>query len=156
MLKKTPKTPKIPKNEKTGFYCEKCEYFTSHKGDYEKHLKTVRHNANKCYKNAKENSHFFCACGRSYKHQSSFSRHTNTCTKAQNDDKMMTNGLQMDDAEKKEPIKYTKKENSGSKRFCLWMRKIANIDKDCISINKHVHMKMTYQMIKQKPTDEYN
>lgn len=85
-----------------GFYiCIHCDYTTSRKCDFIKHLSSLKHktkqNANKCYNNAKQNSKYTCYCGRSYRHQSSFSRHTAVCNKIENDDKWMTNGLQMDD-----------------------------------------------------------
>jgi hypothetical protein len=94
MLKKIPKIPKIPK---PFYHCEICDYSTCHKGDFSKHLQTIKHNAKKCYVYANENPKYICYCGKSYKHQSSYSRHINICKKAQNDDKWITNGLQMDD-----------------------------------------------------------
>ena len=87
------------------FHCEKCNFTCSRKTDYNRHCKTKRHNANKCYTNA--NTSFVCECGKVYSHKSSYSRHKQLCeynknetinqnvvknaNMMQNDDKMMTN-----------------------------------------------------------------
>ena len=62
------------------FYCESCDYKCSKKSDFNKHLKSKKHNATKCYINASENS-LNCICGKKYKHSSSFYRHKKTCKK---------------------------------------------------------------------------
>ena len=65
------------------FYCENCDYGCTKKGDYRKHINSLKHNANLCYENANENSpkqqSLVCFCGKTYKHQSSFSRHKVHC-----------------------------------------------------------------------------
>jgi len=60
------------------FYCEKCDYKCYKKSDYNKHLKTNKHNATKCYNDATINS-YNCICGKHYKHTSSFFRHKKIC-----------------------------------------------------------------------------
>ena len=60
------------------FYCEKCDYGSNKRGDYNKHLQSKKHNAIYSDKNAMKNSHK-CVCGRSYKHQPSFVRHKKKC-----------------------------------------------------------------------------
>ena len=64
-----------PKNGE--FCCELCDYVTSRKSNYQKHLLTKKHemltNAN--MKVAKH----ICACGRAYAQRSSLSRHQRTC-----------------------------------------------------------------------------
>jgi hypothetical protein len=70
---KSQKIPKIPKN----FFCEKCDYTTSNKKDYEKHLLTGKHqNAIKCYKDPQKPQ---CLCGKSFNHHSSLYRHQSKC-----------------------------------------------------------------------------
>ena len=60
------------------FYCEKCDYSCSKKSDYNKHIKSKKHNAINNAKNATINS-LTCKCGKKYKHHSSFYRHKNNC-----------------------------------------------------------------------------
>jgi hypothetical protein len=70
------------------FYCEKCDYNTSKKFDYEKHLLTKKHqhnvNAIGMLKKVAQKSQFcwHCDCGKIYKHQSSFSRHNLKCVQS--------------------------------------------------------------------------
>ena len=73
---KSQKIPKIPKN----FFCEKCDYTTSNKKDYEKHLLTSKHqNAIKCYKNPQNPQNPQCLCGKTFNHHSSLYRHKSKC-----------------------------------------------------------------------------
>ena len=60
------------------FYCDKCDYSCSRRGDFNKHVQSVKHNATLSYKNATENS-YTCDCGKNYKHSSSFYRHKKIC-----------------------------------------------------------------------------
>ena len=70
------------------FHCKKCDYTTCHIGHWKRHLKTRKHNAKEMLKNAndlgtkrtKGTKLWECACGKTYKHQSSFCRHTSTCS----------------------------------------------------------------------------
>ena len=70
----TKKSPKIPKN----YLCDCCDYITSNKKDYTKHLLTAKH---KKANNANDVSIkiYECNCGRIYKHLSSYSRHKKKC-----------------------------------------------------------------------------
>jgi hypothetical protein len=77
------KSQKIP----LYFICENCDYYTSNKKDYNKHLSTAKHsrltnakgftNENPV-KSLLENK-YLCKCGRAYKHMSSLCKHKNTC-----------------------------------------------------------------------------
>ena len=73
MFTKNPQ--KIPKK----FYCEKCDYSTNNKKDYNKHLQTKKHNVYKCLQNVYKKSPFLCECGKSYQYRQSMSRHKKTC-----------------------------------------------------------------------------
>ena len=73
----TSKSPKIS----TNFYCELCDYTTSKKTDYEKHLQTLKH---KNSDNSDINDDTFslkitkthiCECGKTYKHRQGLSYH---------------------------------------------------------------------------------
>jgi hypothetical protein len=72
------KSPKIPKK----YICEVCNYITSNKKDYTKHLTTRKHkiltNPNK-NPNEKSPKIFECECGKKYKHISSLSFHKKNC-----------------------------------------------------------------------------
>ena len=71
----------VKKEQKgTSFFCEKCDFTTSHKPNYKRHLLTTKHvsvsDANKMLtkKNEKE-PYQTCCCGRIYKHKTSLLRH---------------------------------------------------------------------------------
>ena len=64
---------------KNNFYCEKCDYKCCRKVDYNRHLQTNKHNAQKCSKNV-ESSTYICECGKKYKHIQSFRRHKKSCS----------------------------------------------------------------------------
>ena len=63
------------------FKCEKCDYFTSKKSNYNKHLLTAKHkylqNPDKIV--AKVATNFNCICGKSYKHRQSLYTHQSKC-----------------------------------------------------------------------------
>ena len=68
------------------FYCKKCDYSTSKKCDWKKHLLTAKHqNDNKMVtksraRNKKQPIEYICSgCGKSYKFRSGLSRHRKKC-----------------------------------------------------------------------------
>ena len=65
------------------YICEKCDYKCFKNSEFQKHLKTNKHNATECYTNVTVNS-FKCHCGKTYKHSSSFYRHKKTCIQSDN------------------------------------------------------------------------
>ena len=84
-------SPKISCN----FYCAQCDYSTCKKGDYEKHLLTLKHknsdNSDKNSDNSDKNSDNFsqkvekvakvyiCECGKNYRHRQGLSYHKKRC-----------------------------------------------------------------------------
>jgi len=83
----TKKSPEISQN----FYCKICDYTTSKRGDYKKHLFTAKHqNSDNSDKNddslsQKVAKKFICECGKSYKHRQGLSFHKKKCnTKPEN------------------------------------------------------------------------
>ena len=74
----TNKSLKIPKQYK----CEKCNYITCNKKDFNKHLLTEKHII---LTNVDNNSQkipdktFYCGCGKKYKHRQSLSVHKKKC-----------------------------------------------------------------------------
>ena len=68
------------------YSCELCNYNTSNKKDYNKHLLTAKHNARKSSPKAhKISSLHECSCGSSYKHIQSYNRHKKNCIKPDNE-----------------------------------------------------------------------
>jgi hypothetical protein len=68
------------------FFCEKCNYNSSNKKDYSKHLLTRKHkNTDKSPTLTDEKSQktptFICDCGNEYKHRQSLFNHKKKCTK---------------------------------------------------------------------------
>lgn len=73
MAKKNPKKPQ-------DFFCEICDFNTSNKKDYNRHLETKKHMANLvAKKNPKSENKFICNCGNNYFHASSLSKHKKKC-----------------------------------------------------------------------------
>jgi uncharacterized Zn-finger protein len=62
------------------YICEKCNYKTIRKSQYERHLQTKKHNDNKKINcdNIKIRT-YECKCGNVYKHLPNLSRHKKTC-----------------------------------------------------------------------------
>lgn len=71
---------KVPKSS-ADFHCETCDYITSRKSQYDRHLLTAKHqngkNGNDLVPKVPEK---MCECGKSYTHQSALSRHKKQCT----------------------------------------------------------------------------
>lgn len=71
---------KVPK-----FFCEKCNYSTERKSQYERHILTAKHlNVDNVDKNVdkkvpKGSKPFSCECGMKYKHRQSLSIHRKKC-----------------------------------------------------------------------------
>jgi len=65
----------MSQKSKPNFYCECCDYTTSRKSDYNKHLATDKH---KLKQNKTEKS-YECECGKNYKHKQSLFNHKKSC-----------------------------------------------------------------------------
>ena len=71
----------------TKYCCDLCNYNTSNKKDYNKHLLTAKHIAQTSSPNApKKSSLHECSCGSSYKHIQSYNRHKKNCSKTDNEE----------------------------------------------------------------------
>ena len=74
--------PKIP----MAFSCYICDFNTSNKKDYTRHLQTKKHNTNNCQLLSIENTQKYpiaiyeCKCGKIYKDNSGLWRHKKKCT----------------------------------------------------------------------------
>jgi hypothetical protein len=75
-----------PKNPQT-YECKYCDYVTSNRKDFNKHILTKKHNYNKYNKNTtKKNSehNMVCECGKSYNHRASLFNHKKKCAMINN------------------------------------------------------------------------
>ena len=87
----TQKTPKNPKE----FFCKNCDFISSNKKDYDRHLATDKHKmlTNVDKKTPKNPKPFQCECGKQYKHRQSLSVHKKKCKIKNNEilEKMVEN-----------------------------------------------------------------
>ena len=74
MKNTTKKSPKFS----TFFICEKCDYKCSKKGDFTKHLQTIKHNTTNTTEIQPDNS-YTCECGKNYNHRASLYNHKRNC-----------------------------------------------------------------------------
>ena len=74
------KTPKKGRKKKVEYYCEKCDFLTSNKKDYNRHLKTKKHLW--CGKKTPKTAfvEFECVyCDKKYKTKSGLRKHQKKC-----------------------------------------------------------------------------
>ena len=107
-------SPKIP----TIFECSHCDYITSNKKDYTKHLMTIKHKTKTKSTIVNKNPQkspisFICDCGRYYKERSGLWRHKKKC------EENNTNNNEKNEPSDKELIMILIKENSDLKNMVL-------------------------------------
>ena len=74
------KTPKIYGKEKVEYFCKKCDFLTSNKKDYTRHLKTKKHSEGKKNPKKRHFVDFECIlCKKKYKYKSSLYKHNLKC-----------------------------------------------------------------------------
>jgi len=79
-------TENVPKKQKY-YNCDKCQYITMRKSQYERHLNSTKHkNDNKNV--PKSSSPFMCSCGNIYKFNSGLSRHKKICKLLEQEEKL--------------------------------------------------------------------
>ena len=69
------------------FSCEKCNYFTARRSQYERHLETIKHKKlhdyemieNDSSESSKSSKNWICNCGKEFKWDSGLYRHKKTC-----------------------------------------------------------------------------
>ena len=69
----------IPKKTHSKYVCECCDYYSSNKKDYNRHLMTAKHQM-VTKGNYEVTPNLQCKCGKAYKHLSGLSRHKHSCT----------------------------------------------------------------------------
>jgi len=71
------KTPKTPKK----FYCKKCDFLSSNRKDFNRHILTAKHKKTPNIGKKNRNVDFMCFfCNKGYKYKSGLSRHKKKCT----------------------------------------------------------------------------
>ena len=112
----------VPKNPLI-YSCEKCDYVTSNKKDYTKHINTIKHkiNENQCFSIPKSPKipTCECVCGKVYKDNSGLWRHKKKCT-AIEPEPVELNEQQNETVDL---IKYLMKENSEFKQMIIEQNK---------------------------------
>jgi hypothetical protein len=89
---------KYPINQHSNFYCEKCDYTTNNKKDYNKHLSTLKHQNDPQMKqiNPDISSNHTCFCGQILNSRTTFWRHKKKCInvpKKENSPEEISNSL---------------------------------------------------------------
>ncbi len=81
-------TKKVPKSS-ADFFCKNCNYTTSRKSQYDRHLMTAKHKmlTNVDKKVPKSSAPFQCDCGKQFKYRQSLSRHRQKCGIEQSNEK---------------------------------------------------------------------
>ena len=70
---------KVPENCEN-FKCLNCDYVTSRKSQYERHILTIKHQKTVNASNlVPKGSTYNCSCGKIYKHESSYYKHKKSC-----------------------------------------------------------------------------
>ena len=108
---------KVPKSSKK-YECVCCDYVTSRKSQFDRHLATDKHkkqeNDSKMVVNGSEkvpkSSNFTCECGKVYKFDSGYYRHKKTCNSLDNNNSDMNN---------KDLVLYLMKENTELKQMMM-------------------------------------
>ena len=112
------------------FYCEKCDYLTSNKKDYNKHINTIKHNSNNFQSQNPQKSPKIptleCLCGKKYKDYSGLWRHKKKCNLINNQSNNNENNNENDPDKKDELINYLIKENQEFKSLILEIVKKEN------------------------------
>ena len=71
---------KNPKKSPTNYNCICCDYISSNKKDYNKHILTRKHQMLTKTNEMSPNNFYDCLCGKKYKHSSSLCKHRKTCS----------------------------------------------------------------------------
>jgi hypothetical protein len=116
---------KNPQKIPNFFSCNICNYNTSNKKDFNKHLSTLKHsrliNANKNPKNPLTENNYICDCGKFYRHMSSLCKHKKICIE---ENKIITKQeLSNNINNENQIVHFLMKENSDFKQLLIEQNK---------------------------------
>jgi len=100
-----------PKNEELksskNFHCEHCNYFTSRKSQYDRHLLTDKHNFLINPNKKVPDKIYTCECGKEYKHQTTLCAHKkNNCKYKSNSEQCIQDNIVMNIEEDKSNAEF--------------------------------------------------
>ena len=76
-------TNDLAQKNTTNYECLFCDFYTSNKTHFNRHLQTEKHKTREILTNtndlAQKNTTFVCECGKSYKHKPSLYNHKKKC-----------------------------------------------------------------------------
>ena len=93
------------------FNCNLCDYHTSKKGDFNKHLDTAKHKERLYAIQMSPNSEIKCICSKTFKHLSSLYRHKKKCIIVNSNNKDILNVKEEDVKEEDVKEEDVKEEN---------------------------------------------
>lgn len=137
-------TNKNPEKNPTKFNCFFCDYYTSDKKDYNKHLNTTKHKRlintngfpNDSNKNHLKENRYYCKCCRVYKHMSSLCKHKKSCNFINIEKKTILNETENEISDK-ELIMMLIKENSEFKNMMFEFMKNGTHNTTNNHVNSH-------------------
>ena len=138
---------KVGKNSIKLFRCEKCDYTTCKKFNYDKHILTAKH-LNSMFSNENvanvaynvNESHICYSCNKSYKDYSGLWRHKKKCYNEVKNNVINKNSIS-NDSNAQELIQYLMKENSEFKQLLIDQSKqMGEISKKAIENAGHNHI----------------
>ena len=77
------------------FCCENCNFITSRKSQYERHLDTRKHKMLTCTEEKSSEPLFVCDCGKNYKYRQSLSMHKKKCTFTKNNENIINSNQEL-------------------------------------------------------------
>ena len=106
-------TKNLQKNAKK-FVCEKCDFISFNKNNFDKHLETKKHKNNEMLQNTtkilqKNAKKYICECGKEYSHHSSLYKHKKTCKKCEI---IITDNNEDEEIDYKKMLKTAMEENA--------------------------------------------
>ena len=118
------------------FYCETCDFKCCKKGDWNRHILTLKHqNDVKMMPKASQKSGHFCICGKGYKYRQGLSVHKKTCQLI-NEEKVKEKPQGLGNGEC-EIIKMLIKDNSEMKTMMMEVFKTIQPNNNTTNNNSH-------------------
>jgi len=123
------------------FSCNVCDFTTSNKKDYNRHLQTKKHifNVSQGFSIEKtQKNPYECNCGKTYKDNSGLWRHKKKCTSEKKEELDSYDNSQPNEIQElKEFMKYLMKENSEMKTMMMEVIKTGTHNTNITNTNSH-------------------